>query len=189
MVAERGVWPHQKQIPEKICEQIVDVHVPQDVGQVFEAPKISSQDRNLQCTVEQILDVPVLEKAERLAEVPKIVSQDGIQQRTMEQTVDILVPQDVEEPAEFFKAFSQDMVQLCFGGQIIETPVISLAGKIVEAPVIQTEEKAQQDVNMCVQHLVNAVEVEKRSRSGETHHPEKDQPGYQARRDPTVADR
>ena len=106
MVAERGVWPPQEQIPEKICEQIVDVHVSQDVGQIFEAPKISSQDRNLQCTAEQILDVLVLEKAERLAEVPKIVSQDGIQQRTEEQTVDILVPQ--EELAEFFKAFSQD---------------------------------------------------------------------------------
>ena len=140
----------------------MDVHESQDVGQVFEAPKISSQDRNLQCTVGQILDVLVLEKAERLAEVPKIVSQDGIQQRTVEQTVDILVPQDMEEPAEFFKAFSQDRVQLCFGGQIIEPPVISLAEKIVEVPVIQTEEKTQQDVNMCVQHLVNAVEVEKR---------------------------
>ena len=103
----------------------------------------------------------MLEKAERLAEVPKIVSQDGIQQRTVEQTVDILVPQDVEEPAEFFKAFSQDRVQLRFVGQIIETPAISLAEKIVEVPVIQTEEKTQQDVNMCVQHVVNAVEVEK----------------------------
>ena len=25
MVAERGVWPPQEQIPEKICEQIADV--------------------------------------------------------------------------------------------------------------------------------------------------------------------
>ena len=52
MVAERGVW----QIPEKICEQIVDVHVPQVVGQVLEVPKIPSLDRILQCTVEQILE-------------------------------------------------------------------------------------------------------------------------------------
>ena len=161
MVAERGVWPPQEQIPEKICEQIVDIHVPQDVGQVLEVPKIPSQDRILQCTVEQIIDVPVLEKAERLAEVPKIVSQDKIQQRSVEQTSDILVPQDVEEPAEFFKASSQDRVQLRFGGQIFETLAVSLAEKIVEVPVIQTEEKTQQGVNMCVQHVVNAVEVEK----------------------------
>ena len=30
--------------------QIADVHIPQVVEQVFEAPKISSQDRNLQGT-------------------------------------------------------------------------------------------------------------------------------------------
>ena len=161
MVAERGVWLHQEQIPEKICEQMVDVHVPQDVGQVLEVPKIQSRDRILQCTGEQILDVPALEKAEQLAEVPKIVPQDRIQQRTVEHTVDILVPQDVEERAEFFKASSQDRVQLRFGGQIVETLAISLAEKIVEVPVIQTEEKTQQGVNMCVQHVVNAVEVEK----------------------------
>ena len=68
-------------------EQIVDVHVSQDVGQVFEAPKISSQDRNLQCTVGQILDVLLLEKAERLVEVPETVSQDRLQQRTVEEIV------------------------------------------------------------------------------------------------------
>ena len=126
------------------------------------SPKILSRDRILQCTVEQSLDVPVHEKAEQLAKVPKIVPQDRIQQRTVEQTVDILVPQDVEEPAEFFKAFSQDRVQLRFGGQISENPAIPLAEKIVELPVIRKEEKTQQGVNMCVQHVVNAVEVEKR---------------------------
>ena len=127
--------------------------MPQDVGQVFEVPKIPSRDRILQCTVEQILDVPVLEKAERLAEVPKIVSQDGIQQRTVEQTVDILVPQDVEEPAEFFNVSSQDRVQLRFGienlarvlrSRSLKPLLISLAEKIVDVPVIQTEEKTQQ---------------------------------------------
>ena len=161
MVAERGISQHQERIPEKICEQIVDVHVPQDVGQVLEMPKIPSRERILQCTVEQILDVPMPEKAEQLAEVPKIVSQDRIQQRTVEQNVDILVPQDVEEPAEFFKASSKDRVQQRFGGQIIETPAISLAEKIVEVPVIQTQEETQQGVNTYVQHVVDTVEVEK----------------------------
>ena len=79
----------------------------------------------------------------------------------MEQTVDILVPKDVEGPAEFFKASSQDWVQQRFGGQIIETPAISLAEKIVEVPVIQTQEKTQQGVNTHVQHVVDTVEVEK----------------------------
>ena len=68
---------------------------------------------------------------------------------------DTPVPQDVEEPAEFLKAFSQDRVQL------LENPAVPLAEKIVELPVIQTEEKTQQGVNACVQHVVNAVEVEK----------------------------
>ena len=111
--------------------------------------------------VEQILDVPVLEKAERLAGVAKIVSQGGIQRRTVEQTFDILVPQDVEEPAEFSKISSQDRVQLRFGGKIIETPATSLAEKVIEIPVIQTEEKTRKGVNTFVQHVVNAVEVEK----------------------------
>ena len=114
MVAERGVWPHQEQIPEKICEKIVDVHVSQDVGQVFEAPKISSQDRNLQCTVGQILDVLLLEKAERLVEVPETVSRDRLQQRTVEEIVDAPVPQAKEELAEVFKVLpGQDSTTHC----------------------------------------------------------------------------
>ena len=35
-----------------------DIHVSQVVEQVVEVPKISSQDRILQCTEDQILDVP-----------------------------------------------------------------------------------------------------------------------------------
>ena len=89
----------------------MDVHVSQDVGQVFEAPKISSQDRNLQCTVGQILDVLLLEKAERLVEVPETVSRDRLQQRTVEEIVDAPVPQAKEELAEVFKVFSQDRIQ------------------------------------------------------------------------------
>ena len=122
------------------------------------SPKIQSRDRILQCTVEQILDVPVPEMVKQLVEAPKTIPQDRIQQRTVEFfAADTPVPQDVEEPAEFFKAFSQDRVQLRFGGQIIENPAIPLAEKIVELPVIQTEEKTQQGMNMCVQHVVNAV--------------------------------
>ena len=146
MVAERGVWPLQKQIPEKICEQIADVHVPQVVEQIIEVPKMA----------EQILDVLVPEMVEQLAKLSKTIRQDRIQQRTVEHiAADTPVPQDVEEPAEFFKAFSQDRVKL------LENPAIPLAEKIVELPVIQTEEKTRQRVNACVQHVVNAVEVEK----------------------------
>ena len=39
MVAERGISPHQERIPEKICEQIVDVHVPQDVSAQDSKPR------------------------------------------------------------------------------------------------------------------------------------------------------
>ena len=61
MVAELGLPPPQEQIPERTCEQVVDVRVPQVVGQVLEVPKISSQDRDLHGTVEQIPDVLVPE--------------------------------------------------------------------------------------------------------------------------------
>ena len=152
MVAEPCSSEH---ISERICEQIADVHVPQVVEQVFEAPKISSQDRNLQGTVEQILDVLVLEMAERLVKLPKTVSVDRIQKRTAKQTVDILVPQDVEQLAEFFKASSLNRVQQSSAEQTVETPDITLAEKIVEGPVTQT----QQVRSAC----------RRRRRSGETH--------------------
>ena len=65
----------------KICEQIVDVHVPQVVEQVFE--------------VKQILDVLVPEMVEQLVKLPNTVSQDRIQER-VERIADIPVPQIVE---------------------------------------------------------------------------------------------
>ena len=112
------------------------------------------------CTAEQILDVPVPEMVKQLVEALKTIPQDRFQQRTVEHiAADTPVPRDVEEPAEFFNSFSQDRVQLRFGGQIIENPAIPLAEKIIELPVIQTEEKTQQGVNMCVQHVVNAIDV------------------------------
>ena len=43
-----------KRTAESIREHVVDVSVPQVVGQLFVVPKISSQDRVLQCTVEQV---------------------------------------------------------------------------------------------------------------------------------------
>ena len=97
MVAEHGCdtpWRvPQERISEKICEQIVAVHVPQVFVQVLEVPKISSQDRSLQGTVEQILDVPVPEMVEQLVNLPNTVSQDSIQERTAERIADIPVPQ------------------------------------------------------------------------------------------------
>ena len=162
MVAEHGIPPPpQERIPEKICEQIADVHVPQVVEQVLEVPKNPSQDRNLQGTVEQIIDDPVLEeKAEQLVEVPETVSQDRLQQRTLEEIVDAPVPQAEEELAEAFKVFSKDRIQQRIVEQTI--PAIPLAEKIVELPVIQKEEKMQQVANTLVQQDVsNAVEVEK----------------------------
>ena len=160
MVAEHGIpAPPQERIPERTCERVVDVRVPQLGAQVFEVPKNSSQDRNLQGTVEQIPDDPVLEKTEQLVEVPKTVLQDRIQQRTVEQIVDAQVPQAVEELAEVSKVFSQDGIQQRIVEQTI--PAIPLAEMIVEVPVIQMEEETQQGVNTHVQHVVDTVEVEK----------------------------
>ena len=142
---DRGVWPPQEQIIEKICEQIADVHVPQVVEQIIEVHKMA----------EQILDVLVPEMVEQLVEVPKTVLLDRTQQRTVEQIVDARAPQVVEEIAEVFRVFSKDRIQQRTVEQII--PAIPLAGKIVELLVIQT----RQSVNACVQHLVNTVKVEK----------------------------
>ena len=52
---------------------------------------------------------------------------------------------------------------------------------IVEVLVIQMQRRTQRGVNTHVQHVVNAVEVEK-SEENEAHHPGENQPGYQARR-------
>ena len=82
MVAERGTRPPLERILERICKQIVDIHVLQVVGQVSGVPKTPSRDRILQCTVEQIFDVLVLEMMKQLMEVPKTTSQDRIQQQT-----------------------------------------------------------------------------------------------------------
>ena len=145
MVAERGVLPPQERIPERICEQIADVHVRQVVEQVLEVPKNSSQDRNPQDTVEQIPDDPVLEKAEQLVEVPETVSRDGVQQRTVEQIVDAPVPQAVEELAEVSRVFSQDGIQQRIVEQTI--PAIPLTEKIVEKPIIQEK------INQVTKHV------------------------------------
>ena len=142
---DRGVWPPQEQIIEKICEQIADVHVPQVVEQTIEVHKMA----------EQILDVLVPEMVEQLVEVPKTVLLDRTQQRTVEQIVDARVLQVVEELAELYRVFSKDRIQQRTVEQII--PAIPLAGKIVELLVIQT----RQSVDACVQHLVNTVKVEK----------------------------
>ena len=158
MVAEHGFPPPpQERIPERTCEQVVDVRIRLVVEQVLEVPKNSSQDRNLQGTVEQIPENSVLEKTEQLVEVPETVSRNGVQQRTVEQIVDASVPQAVEELAEVSKVFSQDGIQRRIVEQTI--PATSLAETIVVVPVMQGT--TQRGVNTHAQHVVNAVEVEK----------------------------
>ena len=154
MVAEHGIPPPlQERIPEKICEQIVDVFVSQVVEQVTCLPKTSSRDRTSQRTVEQILNDPV--------EVPNTVAQDRNKQRTVEHISEIPVPQVVEELVEVFKVFPQDWIQQRLVVQTIDTLGISLAEKIVEGPVTQIQGKTQQGMNTHAQHVVNTVEVEK----------------------------
>ena len=125
----------------------------QVVEHVLESPKISSQVRNLHCTVELIPDVLVPEMVEQLVKLPKTVFVDRIQQRTVERIVDIPVPQDVKELVEVSRV-SQDRIQQRFVEQTDATPDISFAEKIVEKPVTQTQGKTQQVVNTRVQHLV-----------------------------------
>ena len=162
MVAEHGCdmpWrAPQEQVSWKICEQIVDVQVPQDVEQAIAVLKISSSDRNLLGTVERILDVLAPEMIDQLVELLKTVSKNRIRERTVEQiVVDIPVLQVAEELVGVSKVFPKDRIQQRFVEQTNETPDVSLAEKVVERPVTQT----QQVVNTHVQHVVNAVEVEK----------------------------
>ena len=157
MVAERGVWPPQERTTERTCEQVVDVRMPQVVGQVLEVLEISRQDRDMHGTVEQIPDILVPEMVEQLVKLPETVSDDRIQQRTAEHIAVIPVPQDVKELVEVSEVFPQDRSQQCFLEQINETPDVSLAEKVFERPVTHT----QQGVNTHAQHIVNTVEVER----------------------------
>ena len=104
------------------------------------------------------LNAPVPEMAKQLVEMLETVSPGRIQQRTVEQIIDASVLQAVEELAEVSKVFSQDRIQQRSVEQDIGTPAILLVEKIVEMPVTR---KTQQGVNTHVQHVVNAVEVEK----------------------------
>ena len=112
MVAEHGLPPPQEQIPERTCEQVVDVRMPQVVGQVLEV--LSSQDRDLHGTVEQILDVLVPEMVEQLVKLPKTESDDRTQQRTAECIVNIPVSQNVVELVEVSRVLpGQDSTAFC----------------------------------------------------------------------------
>ena len=159
MVAEPGLPPPQEQIPERTCEQVVDVRMPQVIGQVLDVPKISSQDRDLHGTVEQIPDVPVPEMVEQLVKLPKTESDDRTQQRTAECIVNIPVSQSVVELVEVSRVL-QDRIQQRFVEQTDEAPDLSFAEKIIEKPVTQTQGKTQQVVNTHVQHVVNTVDAE-----------------------------
>ena len=160
MVAELGLPPPQEQIPERTCEQVVDVRVPQVVGQVLEVPKISSQDRDLHGTVEQISDVLMPEMVWQFVKLPKTESDDRIQQRTAEHIAVIPVPQVVEKLVVVSSVFPQDRSHQRFAEKTGETLDISLAEKIVEEPITQTQGKTQQVVNTHVQHVVNTVDAE-----------------------------
>ena len=158
MVAEHGVPPPQEQIPEKTCEQVVDVRMPQVIGQVLEVPKISSQNRDLHVTVEQIPDVLVPEMVEQLVKLPKTEADDRTQQRTAEYIAVIPVPQDLKELVVVFRVFSQDKIQQ----HTVEQTILatSLAEMIVVVPVVQMQGKTQQGVKTHAQHVVSTVEVE-----------------------------
>ena len=101
MVAEqfRSTLVVGERISEKTGEQIVDVRVSQDVEQVLEVPKNSSQDRDLQDTVEQMIDDPILE-----------VVEDRIQRWTAERTVHIPHVHFVERTGEIPQSLSEVQV-------------------------------------------------------------------------------
>ena len=88
----------QEQMSERICEQVVEVPVPQVAEKLIGVPKIASQERILQRAVEQIVDVPAPRPFEltaeqtEIVEMVQIITPEGLQQRTVEQLVEIAVP-------------------------------------------------------------------------------------------------
>ena len=136
---ENGLLSPQERIPERICEQIWDVQLPQVVEQVLVGPKIPSRDRILQGTVEQILGVPVPEMVEQLVKLPKTVSEDGIQQRTVERIVRHSSSAGCGRTGGGLQDFS---LRTGFNNISEDRPSktlgVPLAEKIVEMPVTQT---------------------------------------------------
>ena len=174
MVAEHGCdtpWrAPRERISEKICEQVVDVQLPQVVEQVLGGPKIPSRDRILQGTRERVLDVPVPEMVEQLVKLPKTVSQNRTQQQTEEQVINAPVPQVVEELVEVSKVLSEQ------GATAFRDRSLN--------PVSETQEKTQQVANTHAQHVVNTVKSgeaqDHQADNAETRHPGEDQPDDQA---------
>ena len=122
MVAEHGFPPPpQERLPERTCEQVVDVRIRLVVEQVLEVPKNSSQDRTLQRAVEQIPDVPVPEMVTQLLEVPKIVPQDRILQQTVEQVA--------SNREASVKVFSEELKALAEATQVLQSETSGADGQ------------------------------------------------------------
>ena len=122
MAAEHGFPPPpQERIPERTCEQVVDVRIRLVVEQVLEVPKNSSQDRTLQRAVEQIPNVLVPEMVTQLLEVPRIVPQDRILQQTVEQ-----VASNREAPV---KVFSEELKALAEATQVLQSETSGADGQ------------------------------------------------------------
>ena len=122
MVAEHGFPPPpQERIPERTCEQVVDVRIRLVVEQVLEVPKNSCQDRTLQRAVEQIPNVPVPEMGTQLLEVPKIVLQDRILQQTVEQVA--------SNREASVKVFSEELKALAEATQVLQSETSGADGQ------------------------------------------------------------
>ena len=100
---------------------MVDVSVPQVVGQLFVVPKISSQDRILQRTVEQVSRCSGDADRKAVGGCADIVFQDTVQQRTLMHISDIPVPQVMEEQVEVFTDLSRDWLSTAFRGADLRT--------------------------------------------------------------------
>ena len=145
IVAEPGLPPPQEQILERTCEQVVDVRMPQVIGQVLEVPKISSQDRDLHGTVEQIPDVPV----------PEMVEQNVEQ---TDETPDLSFAEKIiEKPVTQTQGKTQQVVnthvQHVVNTVDAEVPLSQFTDKAVDIPVV-----AQRQIST-VQTVQTSIEI------------------------------
>ena len=146
---DRGVWPLQEQILEKICEQIADVNVPQVVEQIIEVHKMA----------EQILDVLVPEMVEQLVECRRPFSwkepSSGLWNRSS-----TLESRRLWKKLQRFSGFSPrtGLKSALWSRSFL---LFHSLRRSLWWPVSQMQGTTQRGVNTHAQHVVNAVEVEK----------------------------
>ena len=128
---------------------------------VIDIPAVTQQTLIAQ-TVQKTMEISQLQCIDKVSDGPVVLVEHVPQSHVAEKTVEIpqldVVKKTIESPEIQTGHGTQDRIQQSSMEQVIEIPAASLAEKIVEMHITQN---TQQVANTHVQHVVNAVEVEK----------------------------